>query len=120
MSNPNSGTINAVISSKKSDMLKLIEYGGRPVIYYYSHFTNNQNNWIADTDFRADTDKEIEFSAKCAKRQEDIYKEMSYLQFEFMEKHEKIADNIYKVSYSDGTEITVDYNAQTFVCKRGK
>lgn len=120
MSNPYSGTINAVISSKKSDMLKLIEYGGRPVIYYYSHFTNNQNNWIADTDFRADTDKEIEFSAKCAKKQEDIYKEMSYLQFEFMEKHKKIADNIYKVSYSDGTEITVDYNAQTFVCKRGK
>lgn len=120
MSNPYSETINAVVSSKKTDLLKLIEYGGRPVLYYYSHFTNDNSDWIGDKDLTAETDEDIERGALCAKKQEDIYKELAYLQFEFMEKHEKIAENVYKVTYSDGTVITVDYQNQNYICERSK
>ena len=31
-----------------------------------------------------------------------------------MDKHEKIDDNVYRVTYSDGSYITFDYNNNTY------
>jgi len=44
----------------------------------------------------------------------DEYEALKHLQYEFMENHEKIAENVYRTTYSDGTAITVDYNKETY------
>ena len=35
-----------------------------------------------------------------------------------MENHEKIADNVYQITYSDGSVVTVDYNEMKYTLKK--
>lgn len=119
ISNPYSSTVNAAISADGDNLLKSIELGGRPVAYYYSRFVSDGTDWMGDIDFRTDSPEKIKNDTECLKKQADIYDEMSYLQFEFMESHEKVADNVYKTTYSDGSVVTVDYNNKTYSLKRG-
>ncbi len=119
LNNPYAGTVNAVVHRNPDSLLRLIELGGRPVIYYYSKFVSDGSDWMGDIDFRINTKEEFKAGIKNAKKTTDIYKELSYLQFEFMEQHEKIDDNVYKTTYSDGSEITVDYNKKTYSLKKG-
>lgn len=44
----------------------------------------------------------------------DEYDRLKYLQYEFMENHEKLIEDVYRVTYSDGTIITVDYKEGTY------
>lgn len=120
LSNPQSATVNAALNKNPAAMLKTIEYGGRPAIYYYSKFLTNGRDWMGDKDFRMSTPEEVSESVEAAKKTYDIYNELSYLQYEFMEKHEKISNKVYRVTYSDGSEITVDYNKNTYSLKKGK
>ncbi len=114
LSNPSSGTVNAALNEDPQAMLKMIEYGGRPAIYYYSKFVSNGNDWMGGKDFRMSTEEELKESVEASKKTYDIYNELSYLQYEFMEKHERVADKVYEITYSDGSKITVDYNNNTY------
>ncbi len=114
LSNPFARTINASLSSTPNDLLKLVEYGARPSLYYYSKFVDDGSNWISDTDFTANNDKDIERCTAAAKELYDKMSEFTHLQYEFMENHEKIADGVYKITYSDGSVITVDYNEKKY------
>ncbi|MBQ7039252.1 MAG: hypothetical protein IJN39_01660, partial [Clostridia bacterium] len=114
LSNPYAVTVNAALSDNPDLMLKLIEYGGKPAIYYYSQFVDNGTDWIGDKDFALENPN----STAAAVKTDKIFKELSYLQYEFMEKHEKISDNVYLVTYSDGSTITVDYNKKTYELKK--
>ena len=113
VSNPYATTVNAAASGKEK-LLKTIEYGGRPVIYYYSKFVNDGKNWISDNDFTADTPEEIAHTAELAAQEYKLFEPLTYLQYEFIEEHEKLGDKIYRTTYSDGTKITVDYNKLIF------
>ena len=44
----------------------------------------------------------------------DEYKTLQHLAYELMLKHEKVSDGVYRVTYSDNTVITVDYNKNTY------
>lgn len=114
ISNPYATTVNAPFGDK-ADTLKWIEYGGRPALYYYSRFVDNGKDWIGKSDFTVDN---MENCTAAAKAQQDIYDEMSYLQYEFMDKHEKVADGVYRVTYSNGSVVTVDYNAETYTIEK--
>lgn len=114
LSNPSAGTVNAALNEDPQAMLKMIEYGGRPAIYYYSKFVSNGNDWMGGNDFRMSTDEELKESVEASKKTYDIFNELSYLQYEFMEKHEKIADKVFETTYSDGSKVTVDYNTNTY------
>ncbi len=120
LNNPYAGTVNAVVHRNPDALLRLIELGGRPVVYYYSKFVTDGTDWMGDIDFRVSTKEEFEAGVENAKKTADIYRELSYLQYEFMDKHEKIGDNIYRTVYSDGSEITVDYNKKTYSLKKGE
>ena len=113
LSNPYPETVNYTFKDQ-STRLKFIEYGGRPSYYFYSVFMNNGFNWMGNNDARCGDKEQMEESVKKVKQGYDEYKKLLYLQTEFMDKHEKIDDNIFKVTYSDGTIITVDYNTQTY------
>ncbi len=115
-SNPYTRTVNVLTESEKDGLLKTIEYGGRPQLYLYASFVNKKGgNWIGKGDLYCHTDKERAYGARIAKETEDIFSEMAYLQYEFMENHEKLADGVYKTTYSDGSTVTVDYNEKTYV-----
>ena len=118
LSNPYAGTVNAAINRNPDALLRLIEFGGRPVIYYYSKFVSDGTDWMGDIDFRMDTEEDIKSGTESALNTVNIYNEMSYLQYEFMDKHEKIGENRYRTTYSDGSEVTVDYNKKTFSIKK--
>ncbi|MBR5527556.1 MAG: hypothetical protein IKV97_01030 [Clostridia bacterium] len=113
VSNPYASTVNAAATGIDS-ILKIIEYGGRPVIYYNSRFVNDGKDWISDKDFTAHTPDEIQRTAKLAADEYKIFEPLSYLQFEFMDDHEEIADNVFRTTYSDGTSVIVDYNNKTY------
>lgn len=118
--NPYAGTVNALLNRNPDALLRLIELGGRPVIYYYSKFVSDGTDWMGDVDFRMDTEENVKSGTEAALKTVDIYNEMSYLQYEFIDKHEKIGENCYRTVYSDGSEVTVDYNKKTYNLKRGK
>lgn len=111
----------SAVSNRNPDaVLRLIELGGRPVLYYYSKFFTDGSGWMGDTDFRMDTQEDFDSSVANTKKTADLYKEFSYLQFEFMDRHEKIGENCYRIVYSDGTAITVDYNKKLYSVKKVK
>lgn len=120
LNNPYAGTVNAEVNRNPDALLRLIELGGRPVIYYYSKFVTDGSDWMGDMDFRVDTKEDIDNGIQAAVKTAKLYDKMSYLQYEFMESHEKTGDNCYRTTYSDGSEVTVDYNNKTFTLKRGK
>jgi len=117
--NPYAATVNAAISQDEKNKLKWIECGGRPAVYYYSKFVSDGKDWMGDTDFTVASPEKIQRDTNALKMQMDQYNELQYLQYEFMENHEKIADNIYQITYSDGSVVTVDYNEMKYTLKKG-
>lgn len=117
LSNPYTDTVNAPVKGR-DNVLKLYERGGRPSLYYYSKFVTDQegsnlNNWMGNTDFIMDTDEQLAASADRAAALYAEYRDMADLQDKFMEKHEKMADGIYRITYSDGSVVLVDYPSGT-------
>ena len=113
--NPMTNTINYTIKDKKYE-LNLIEYGGRPAFYFYSkHTTKGEKgaDWLGKEDLLCDTDEQLEYSVSKIKEAADTYNEYKHLQTVFIDKHEKIDDNIYMVTYSDGTKICCNYSNNT-------
>ena len=74
--------------------LQFWEYGGRPTFYWY-------NARYVD---------EI-------KKIYDQYQPMVYLQYEFMDFHGEIADNVFVTRYSDGSEVITNYTKKPFAYK---
>lgn len=118
-SNPYARTVNAINSSIPDDFLKVIEYGGKPQVYYYAQFVTDGSDWIGKGDFHCNTEEEIMSSAKKVKEWTDVYNELSYLQYEYIENHEEIDTKVFKTTYSDGSETIVDYNTNTYTLKKG-
>ena len=113
LSNPYAMTVNATFKEPDS-LLKMLEYGGRPTYYYYSAFMGNGKNWMGNTDARCGDRKELKESVEKIKRGYDIYRSMTSLHTAYMEKHEEVAENVYEVTYSNGTVVRVDYNKKTY------
>lgn len=112
LSNPNSCTVNYTLKSAR-EHLRFIEYGGRPLMYLYSKFGENKN-WMGDIDLAFETEDELDACVKAVKEAYDEYELLKHLQYEFMDNHEKLAEGVYRTTYSDGTQIVVDYNKETF------
>lgn len=108
MSNPNSLTVNYPVKGRKA-MLQCVEYGARPVIYYYGSYCDGGQNWMGEKDIRCDTEEELVESVRCIKREYDRYQTMSRLQMLFMDQHTILEDGVNLVRYSDGTEIVCNY-----------
>lgn len=115
LSNPTSLTTNYTIKGE-DEHLRFIEYGGRPLMYFFSKF-GEEKNWMGDIDLVCDTDEEIAKCVEALKRAEEEYKPLMHLQYEFMEEHKKTGDGVYEITYSDGTVITVDYNNMKYDIK---
>lgn len=116
MQNPSTTTLNYTIKDEAS-LLKEIEFCGRPSFYYYSRFVtevDGRKNWMGDVDMRCGTDEEIELGVKALRRAYDEYQKRKALQYQFMEKHEKLAEQVYRVTYSDGTVILINRSEEPY------
>lgn len=118
--NPYTTTVNP----DKEDWLKIVEYGGRPAIYFYSRFVTpdgERGNWMGTVDYACHTKEEREKSVDEIAVTYKAYQEIAYLQTEFMESHRETAPGIYQIIYSDGSVVEVDYNKKIYTCtKPGK
>ena len=116
LSNPTAETVNYPIKDAKQNLV-FIEYGGRPLLYINSKFGPNRN-WMGDMDLFSDSDENIEKSVTALKAAYDEFAPLQYLQYEFMDNHEKLSDTRYRTTYSDGTTVTVDYDALSYVVQK--
>ena len=111
MYNPATFTLNYKAKSTKN-RLKFFEYGGRPLVCYFANFAVG-HNWMGLEDFITETDEQLKDSVTKIKQMSDDYDSMKPERFEFIDNHEEIADGVFKTTYSNGTEVTVDYNKET-------
>ncbi|MDD3336967.1 MAG: DUF5696 domain-containing protein [Eubacteriales bacterium] len=113
LSNPYTKTVNPT----QTDLLKVLEYGGRPTFYYDSKFVTPEEgkevNWMGEDDFHCHTAEERESSAAYIARVSKWYKEISYLQTVPMKRHDIMPDGRRRVLYENGDEVLVDYVKQT-------
>lgn len=119
MGNPYTTTVNPT----EEQFLKLAEYGGRPAVYIYSKFvtpTEDRGNWMGDEDYACHTPEERQKTAEMIAGLEKKYQELAYLQTKFMERHRKVKENVYEITYSDGSMMTVDYDQKMYCLNRGK
>lgn len=112
MYNPCTFTLN-YMAKNTNNRLKFFEYGGRPLACFYANFATN-NHWMGNEDFICDTDEQMVASVSAIKQMSDDYKMLEKERYEFIYSHEKLSDGVYKTTYTNGTEVIVDYNAQTF------
>ena len=117
LSNPKSETVNYMLKDADT-RLKFIEFGGRPLMYLYSKFGEDKN-WMGNIDLTSENEEEISKTCAVLKEVYEEYEALKHLQYEFMENHEKLSDEVYCTTYSDGTQIMVDYNKKKYTVKKG-
>lgn len=117
--NPSTETVNYCVKDEKSH-LKYIEYGGRPLGYFNSKYVDEGGcgNWMGEEDLLCATDEQLEDSLDRLKKVYEEYNGLYDLQLETMLRHDKIAEGVYVVTYSNGAKITVDYNNLTYKVER--
>ena len=84
------------IMDKNTRRLKMAEFNGRPIFY----FTNYKK-----------------FGLKPIKEAYDEYKPMRHLQYEFIDFHDEIAENVFITEFSNGEIIVTNYSNTDFTFK---
>ena len=111
LSTPFRNIMNATANPDPRYQLKLVEFGGRPTFYIHSRFRTDGNiAAMGDRDLQLVTDADIAEAVACIKKGADEYARRCNLQYEFMERHERIAENVFKAAYSDGSFTICNYN----------
>ena len=107
-------SVNEAIKSDPRIRLMNLEYGGRPLAYFYAKFMHAGRNWMGNEDLGCETDEELRNGVAKLKEEYDFYRTIRDLQFEFMEEHEEIAEGVSCSSYSDGSRLLVNYRDTAF------
>lgn len=113
LSNPASATINYTIKEPEV-ALKMMEYAARPSFYFYSGFRDDGRNWMGNSDLRCGNAEELTASVTEIKKGYDDMLKLGYLQYEYLENHEEIVPNVFKSTFSDGSEIVCNYSSTTY------
>ena len=113
LQNPFTLTVNAILRDRYW-LLKLLEYGGRPTFYFHSKFITGAKNWTAQGDLSCTTDDDLAVSVARIKEECDVWRPFARLQFEFMDGHDRLADNVFLTTWSDGTRLVVNYSATAY------
>ena len=115
--NVESPTLNFPLSSTKTSYLKIMEHGARPTLYFNC---NEGGDWWEHVDFRCSTPRQAEKYSKIVAEVQKEYSDLYPLQYEFMVHHEALPENKVRVTYSDGSVMTVDYQNETWSLEKGK
>lgn len=113
LSNPFPTTCNYTIKDEASRLM-LVEFGGRPFFYFYSNYRDNGDAWMGKEDLTCADNKTLAASVAKIKEGYDEFNALSHLQTEFMERHEAVAKDVYRVVYSNGSQIIANYRAEPY------
>ena len=111
LQNPFTGTVNFTVQSRYWQ-LKLLEYGGRPNFYFHSKFVTDGTDWMGRGDLSCATDEALAASAAKVKEGCDAWAPFAHLQLEFIDDHEKLADGVFRTTWSGGESLVVNYNQE--------
>lgn len=116
LSNPSAETVNLPVK-EVDNCLKFYEYGGIPVVYFYSRFVgeNGMKNWMGEQDMTCATQEERVESVRRLKRMMDDYEPFAKRQMAFMERHDKLKEGVYQITYSDGYRVIVNYTENSYL-----
>lgn len=113
--NPASQTVNFTLKEPRY-ALRNVEYAARPMFYFNSAFVDDpKKNWMGNVDLTYKDKADLERSIAAVKRGYDEFKKWEYLQFETMEQHDKLANGVYRSTYSDGSRVVVNYTKEPYV-----
>ena len=110
VSTPFRTMINCPANPDKRYSLKLSEFGGRPTFYWHSWFVTGRPPSMGTWDLEATTDGKMRQGVRWMKEGHDEYMRRNALQLTFMERHEMLADGVFRVTYSNGAKMYVNYN----------
>ncbi|MDO4574607.1 MAG: DUF5696 domain-containing protein [Planctomycetia bacterium] len=113
LNNPYTACTNYTIKDRLAQ-LKLVEFGGRPMFYFYSKFKSSGSNWMGDADIRCGDEKELADAIAAIQKGYQEFQSLKHLQYEFMESHDKLADDVFLTKFSDGTRIVTNYRNEEF------
>ena len=113
MSNAGSATVNYPIKPRDAALM-MTELNYRPAFYIYSKFKSDGKNWMGSDDLVIDTPEDIKNTVAIIKSAYDEYKEVSYLQTEFIEDYKLLSDGVFEVMYSDQTRVFVNYTDKEY------
>lgn len=113
LNNPYCATTNYTIKDPMTKM-KLVEFGGRPMFYFYSKFRESGTNWMGDADIECGTDEILRDSVAAIRRGYDEFESMKELQYEFFEDHSELAPGVFRSLFSNGTQIVCNYSEKPF------
>ena len=109
VSTPFRTMINCPANPDRRFGLKLAEFGGRPTFYWHSWFVTGRPPSMGTIDLEATTDEKLRQGVAWMKEGYDEYARRSDLQFAFMDRHEKVRDGVFRVTYSNGAKMLVNY-----------
>ncbi len=107
--NATTETVNYSVKGS-ANRLKQYEYGGRASAYCFSRFQSGNVDFLGLEDI---TWAEGTSPSAAAERIAEMDREYSKLHdtvTAFMDKHEKLSDGVYRVTYSSGVKVICDYN----------
>lgn len=115
LSNPSAETINYCIKEPRN-RLRFYEYGGFPTVYVYSKFvsTKGRLSWMGLKDVVIDDEAALNESVESIISMMEEYQPFVERQFATMDRHEKLAENVYQTSYSDGYTVICNYSDDPF------
>ena len=114
VSTPFRTMINCPANPDRRYALKLAEFGGRPTFYWHSWFVTGKPPSMGTWDLEATTDDKMRQGVRWMKEGHDEFAGRSHLQFCFMDRHEKIADGVFRTTYSNGESVVVNYTDNAF------
>ncbi len=109
VSTPFRTMINCPANPDRRFGLKLAEFGGRPTFYWHSWFVTGRAPSMGTIDLEATTDEKLRQGVAWMKEGYDEYARRSDLQFAFMDRHERVRDGVFRVTYSNGAKMLVNY-----------
>ena len=88
---------NQYLYTPENRILKLVEYGGRPMFYFQNYET-----------------------IEPMKQVYDLWQPLKHLIFEFIDSHEQLADDVFRTRWENGEEIVVNYSPDKPFAYRGR
>lgn len=113
MNNAATETVNYTIKEPAS-ALKAIEYGSRPLFYFYSAFRTDAYNWMGNADLHCATGEELSAAAAAISRGYEDMKKLGYLQYEFLDENRELATGVFLSRWSDGSEVVCNYGSAPY------
>ena len=113
LSTPFRTMINCPANPDRRFALKLAEFGGRPTFYWHSWFVTGRPPSMGTIDLEATTDAKLRQSVTWMKEGYDEYARRSDLQYCFMDRHEKLSENVFRITYSNGARMYCNYGPES-------